>query len=93
VVALEVPVLGTITDAQERELLAVEQLWPEVPHQVCQFHVLREASRPAYEQDRKLKTALRKQVQPKVKDLRAQVKGRLVEAAGAEAEQVAVLDE
>jgi hypothetical protein len=29
VVALEVPVLGTITDAQESELQAVEQLWPE----------------------------------------------------------------
>src|SRR6266852_6184742 len=41
VVALEVKVLGTITDAQESELLAVEDLWPEVPHQVCQFHALR----------------------------------------------------
>lgn len=38
VVALGVRVLGTITDAQESELQAVEQLWPEVPHQVCQFH-------------------------------------------------------
>src|SRR6266567_3596060 len=38
VVALKVKVLGTISDAQESELLAVEQLWPEVPHQVCQFH-------------------------------------------------------
>jgi hypothetical protein len=92
VVALEVPVLGTITDAQESELLAVEQLWPDVPHQVCQFHVLREASRPAYEQDRKLKTALRKQLQPKIKDLRAQVKGHLAGASGAEAEQLSVLD-
>ncbi len=34
VVALGAPVLGTITDAQESELQAVEQLWPEVPHQV-----------------------------------------------------------
>jgi hypothetical protein len=48
VVALEVPVVGTITDAQESELQAVEQLWPDVPHQVCQCHVLREASRPAF---------------------------------------------
>jgi len=45
VVALEVKVLGTITDAQESELLAVEDLWPQVPHQVCQFHALRDASR------------------------------------------------
>jgi hypothetical protein len=92
VVALGVPVVGTITDAQESELQAVEQLWPDVPHQVCQFHVLREASRPAYEQDRKIKTALRKRLQPKIKDLRTQVKGQLVGASGAEAEQFAVLD-
>src|SRR5947208_5739704 len=36
VVALGVQVLGTITDAQESELQAVAQLWPDVPHQVCQ---------------------------------------------------------
>jgi hypothetical protein len=35
VVALEVKVLGTITDAQESELLAVEQLWPGVPTSAC----------------------------------------------------------
>jgi len=43
VVALGVKVLGTITDAQESELLAVKQLWPNVPHQGCQFHALRDA--------------------------------------------------
>jgi len=42
-----VKVLGTISDAQESELLALEQLWPEVPHQVCQFHALRDASKSA----------------------------------------------
>ena len=67
VVALGMPVLGTITDAQESELQAVEQLWPDIPHQVCQFHVLREASRPAFEADSKIKTAMRKHVQPKVR--------------------------
>ena len=41
VVALGVKVLGTITDAQESELQAVEELWPHVPHQVCQFHAAR----------------------------------------------------
>ncbi len=70
VVALNVPVLGTITDAQESELLAVEQLWPKVPHQVCQFHALREAIQPAFEADRSVKTAMRKQLQPKVRAVR-----------------------
>src|SRR6266480_2403351 len=48
VVALGVKVLGTITDAQESELKAVEQLWPNVPHQGCQFHALRDAIQSAY---------------------------------------------
>lgn len=65
--ALDVKVLGTITEAQESELRAVEQLWPDVPHQVCQFHILREASRPSFELDRKLKTTMRKRFQPKVR--------------------------
>ena len=47
VVTLGVKVLGTISDAQESELLAVQELWPDVPHQVCQFHVLRDASKTA----------------------------------------------
>jgi len=47
IAGLGVKVLGTITDAQESELLAVEHLWPQVPHQVCQFHALRDASKPA----------------------------------------------
>ncbi len=87
VVALEVKVLGTITDAQESELRAVEQLWPDVPHQVCQFHILREASRPAFEADRKVKTALRKRVGEKVRVVRKQLKGELLAAEEAEAEQ------
>ena len=93
VVALEVPVLGTITDAQESELQAVEQLWPDVPHQVCQFHVLREASRPAFHADRKIKTAMRKQLQPKVRELRKQLKRDIPEASPPEAEQLSVVDD
>jgi len=93
VVALGVPVLGTITDAQESELQAVEQLWPEVPHQVCQFHALREASRPGFNADRKIKTAMRKQLQPKVRELRKQLKRQLPEVPPAEVEQLSVLDD
>lgn len=93
VVALEVPVLGTITDAQESELQAVEQLWPDVPHQVCQFHVLREASRPAFHADRKIKTAMRKQLQPKVRELRKQLRRDIPEASPTEAEQLSVVDD
>ncbi len=93
VTALGVRVLGTITDAQESELQAVEQLWPQVPHQVCQFHALREASRPGFHADRKIKTAMRKQLQPKVREVRKQLKQQFPEAPPAEAEQLSVVDD
>jgi hypothetical protein len=88
-----VKVLGTITDAQESELQAVEQLWPDVPHQVCQFHALREASRPGFNVDRKIKTAMRKQLQPKVREVRKQIKEQIPEVAPDEAAQLSVLDD
>lgn len=92
-VALGVKVLGTISDAQESELLALEQLWPEVPHQVCQFHVLRDASKSAFEADKAVKTAMRKRLQPKVRALRKQIKKLLPTAPPDEARQLAVLDD
>jgi len=93
VVALGVKVLGTISDAQESELLAAQELWPEVPHQVCQFHVLRDASKAAFEADKQVKTALRKRLQPKVRAVRKQIKHSLATASPDEAKQLAVLDE
>src|SRR6266567_2057988 len=97
VVALEVErkvkVLGTITDAQESELRAVEELWPEVPHQVCQFHALRDASQGAYAADKKIKTAMRQQLQPKLRAVRQQLKKQIPQAQPEEAEQLAVLDD
>jgi hypothetical protein len=93
VVALGVPVLGTITDAQESELQAVEQLWPKVAHQVCQFHALRDASHPAFEADKKIKTAMRKRLQPKVREVRKQLKQQIPQSSPKEAEQLAALDD
>jgi hypothetical protein len=97
VVALQrerkVKVLGTISDAQESELKALEALWPDVPHQVCQFHVLRDASKAAFEADKALKTAIRKRLQPKVRAVRKQIKHQLATASRQEAEQLVVLDD
>jgi hypothetical protein len=89
----KVKVLGTITDAQESELLAVEELWPQVPHQVCQFHVLRDASQAGFEADKKIKTAMRKQLQPKLRAVRKQLKKQIPTSKPEEARQLAVLDE
>src|SRR5258708_21004191 len=90
VVALKLKVLGTITDAQESELKAVEDLWPQVPHQVCQFHALRDASKSAYETDKQVKTAMRKRLQPKVRALRKQIKKRLSTASPDQTKQLPV---
>jgi hypothetical protein len=93
VVALGVKVLGTITDAQESELLAVEELWPEVPHQVCQFHALRDAAKSAFETAKQVKTAMRKKLQPKIREVRKQLKKQIPTALPKEAEQLVVLDD
>jgi len=56
------PIKGIISDAQESIRLAVSQVWPDKPHQNCQFHCLKEAGRPTFEADRKLKTQLKKKL-------------------------------
>ena len=53
---------------------------------------LGDASKQAYEQDRKVKTAMRKQLRPKVKTVRKQLQGLMHDAEPAEAEQLSVLD-
>lgn len=68
VVELQVPILGVISDAQRALVAAIAELWPTVPHQLCHFHYLREASKPMYELDRKARTSMRKVIQPKVRD-------------------------
>ncbi len=50
----EVPVLGVVSDAQESIRLAVAEVFPGVPHQLCQYHALREAAEPLWEADRAL---------------------------------------
>ena len=52
--AAEVPVLGVVSDAQESIRLAVAEVFPGVPHQLCQYHALREAAEPLWEADRHL---------------------------------------
>jgi hypothetical protein len=57
---LGLPILGVISDGFKPIRLAVAAWWPEVPHQICQFHVLRDLAQPTVEADRHLKTALKK---------------------------------
>ncbi len=54
------PILGVISDGQRSIRNAVRRALPGVPHQLCQFHFLREAARPIYEADRHAKVQLKK---------------------------------
>jgi hypothetical protein len=57
--ALPVPICGVISDGQNSVRPAVAAELPGVPHQLCQFHYLREAARPIYEADRHAKKELK----------------------------------
>jgi hypothetical protein len=58
--ALDVPIGGVISDGQHSIRKAVQAVLPEVPHQLCHFHYLREAAKPLYEADRHAKKELKK---------------------------------
>ena len=73
--AAGVPIVGVISDGQHSIRDAVALALPGVPHQLCQFHYLREAARPIYEADRHAKVALKKQARG-VRPIERQVEGR-----------------
>lgn len=60
--ALPVPVVAVLSDGQNSLHNAIAQALPDVPHQLCQFHYLREAARPLWEADRHAKKELKKHV-------------------------------
>ena len=53
-------VAGVISDGQHPIRQAVARVFPGVPHQLRQFHYLREAALPIYEADRHAKKELKK---------------------------------
>jgi hypothetical protein len=59
---LAVPVHGVISDGEGTIGSAVAFVFPNVPHQLCQFHYLKDATKPLYEADRHAKTELKKQL-------------------------------
>ena len=73
--AVGVPVVGVVSDGQHSIRKAVAQALPGVPHQLCQFHYLREAARPIYEADRHAKKELKKKVR-EVRGIERSVEGR-----------------
>ena len=92
VIALEQPILGVISDAQESQLQAVAELWPGTPHQICQFHAIKEAGRLIYVLDHRIKTDMRIRMQQKTHEYRQDLHRRLPLAQAQEAAQLAVLE-
>src|SRR5439155_15343366 len=72
---LPVPVVGVISDGQQSLRKAVASALPGVPHQLCQFHFLREAGHFIFEADRHAKKELKKQVRG-VRPIERQLEGR-----------------
>lgn len=60
--ALPVPIHGVVSDAQRPVRLAVQKALPGIPHQLCQFHYLKEAAKPIVDADHHAKTELKKYV-------------------------------
>jgi Transposase, Mutator family len=73
--ALKVPIVGVISDGQESIRKAVKKALDGVPHQLCQFHYLREAVKPVYEADRHAKVQLKKKVRG-IRPIERKVEGR-----------------
>src|SRR6266849_6374030 len=92
VVGLKVPVIGVISDAQPTELQAVAELWPGTPHQICQFHAIREAGRLIYVLNHRIKTDMRICMQEKTHTYRQDLHRRMRTAAAQERSQLAVLE-
>ncbi len=80
--ARPVPSRGVISDGQTSIRNAVRAALPDVPHQLCQFHSLREAAKPVFAADRHAKVLLKKEVRG-VRPLERALEGRDDAAADA----------
>lgn len=92
VLALQVKVLGVISDAQFSSRDAIAELWPQVPHHTCQFHYLQEPARPIFEVDRSMRAKMRKSLGDKLRPIRPQIEQHLqtrlqAETIGGQGEQ------
>ena len=79
VVELGLPILATVSDKQGCVRKALDEVWPDVPHQWCQPHYLGNASKPIYARDSELKTEMRKMIRG---EIRADMKEVLSDAEG-----------
>jgi hypothetical protein len=65
-----IPIRAVLSDGQVSIRHAVARALPGVPHQLCQFHYLREAAKPIFEADRHAKKELKKELKKRVRGVR-----------------------
>lgn len=69
------PIIGVISDGQHAIRNTIARVLPGVPHQLCQFHYLREAARPVFEADRHAKVQLKRELRG-IRKLERSLEGR-----------------
>ena len=79
--ALPVPIHAAISDGQPTIRLAIQQVLPDIPHQLCHFHYLKEAAKPITAADHRAQTELKKYVKG-VRDIERSVASREDKTAG-----------
>jgi hypothetical protein len=72
---LPVPIQAVISDGQRTIRMAVRAVLPDVPHQLCQYHYLKEAAKPITAADHHAKTELKQYVRG-VRDIERSVATR-----------------
>lgn len=65
---LALPILATVSDKQGCVRKALNEIWPDVPHQWCQPHYLGNATKPLYARDSELKTELRRTIRQEIRE-------------------------
>ena len=73
--ALDGPIAGVVSDGQTSIRNAVAEALKGVPHQLCQFHYLREAASPVYEADRHAQVQLKEKVRG-IRPIERKLEGR-----------------
>lgn len=72
--AYGIPILGVVSDGQRSIRLAAAKVLPNVPHQLCHYHYLRNIAKPISDLDRALKTDLKMHIRG-VKSVERRAKG------------------
>ena len=69
VIDLRLPILGIVSDKQESIRLAIEKKLPDIPHQLCYYHYLKNLALPIAEEDSKLKKNISKGLEKNVREV------------------------